>query len=317
MGVRGDAVMPQTPDKAMRHTACATPPPAPTRKAWLDVAHRTHPITPPPIPLRASSKAVGRSPRTSGSSSTPSPSRLETFTPGQEPDSAKYLARLFRLARRLSTPVPESPCAQRGSAPPTGMADFLASFNLGGDAGLPIDSDKYGSVDELALHLRSLLEQKTTETRAEHVAVTLELRPTVQFHLSLSESENEAFEGLNSMDSSMGGARSASMSVDPAGQATRSVSGNDTLMNQSENPVLQRTVTKHIIGVLGTMDHSNWTLRDLSRGQQGWTFTYICKDSLQQWNRHHAKNPSNSIIGEYSQKEPDEVLMSRLAVVTN
>lgn len=309
----------QTPEKATgRATACATPPPAPARRAWWDVAHHwqwhaTTPVLPPRIPLRAPTHL--RTPILTPSPS-PSPSCLESFTPGQEPDSAKYLARLFRLARRQSTPAPESPCAQRGRAPPRpAMADFLASFSMGGDAGPPIDSDKYGSVDELALHLRGLLEQKTTETRAEHCAVTLELRPTVQFHLSLTESENEAFEGLNNVDPSMGGVRSASMSVDPAGQATRAVSGNDTLMNQSNNPVLQRTVAKHIVGVLGATDHSNWTLRDLSRGQQGWTFTYICTDSVQHWNRQNAKNPSSSVVGEYSQKEPDEILISRFTVL--
>jgi ATP-dependent DNA helicase 2 subunit 1 len=195
------------------------------------------------------------------------------------------------------------------------MADFLSSFGLGADNSAPVASGHCNSVDELALHLRDALfpANKTSETKVEHVAVTLELRNTVQFHLSLSESENEALEGLNNVDPSLGGVRSASLSVDPVGgqgQATRVVAANETLMKQSDNPVLQRTVAKHILGAVSAVDGSNWTIRDLSRGQQGWTFTYICRDSLQHWTRHNAKNPNKAIICEYSQREPDPNLMS-------
>lgn len=195
------------------------------------------------------------------------------------------------------------------------MADFLSSFGLGADSSGPVASGLCNSVDELALQLRDALfpANKTSETKVEHVALTLELRNTVQFHLSLSESENEALEGLNNVDPSLGGVRSASLSVDPAGgqgQATRVVAANETLMKQPDNPVLQRTVAKHILGAVSAIDGRNWTIRDLSRGQQGWTFTYICRDSLQHWTRHNAKNPSRAIICEYSQREPDSNLMS-------
>lgn len=193
------------------------------------------------------------------------------------------------------------------------MAGFLARFNLGGDKLAPSNTDQCTSVDELALRLRGVLDQKTTELRAEHVAITLELRGSVQFNLSLSESENAALESLNNVDPRLGGVRSASMSVDPAGgRATRVVGADYALMNQSDNPVLQRTVAKHILGVIGTTDGSNWNPRDLSRGPHGWKFTYICWDSLQHWTRQNAKNPAKAIICEYSMREPDQNLMSMI-----
>ena len=193
------------------------------------------------------------------------------------------------------------------------MADFLSSFNLGTADPAPSNSGQCAWVDELSLRLRDVLAQKTTETRAEHVSLTLELRNSVQFTLNLSDSENAALEGLGTIDPSLGGVRSASASVDPeSGQPTRVVDANHALMNQSDNPVLQRTVAKHILGAISATDGSNWNLRDLSRGAQGWKFTYICRDSLQHWSRQHAKQPAQTVLCEYSMREPDPNLMSTI-----
>jgi len=119
-------------------------------------------------------------------------------------------------------------------------------------------------------------------------------------------------DGLDTVDPSLGGL-SSSGATDGAGQATRVVLANETLMNQSDNPVLQRSVAKYILGAVSAADASTWMLRDLSRGSHGWTFTYICKDSHQYWYRQTAKNPSQAVIGEYSLQEPDPVLMARPA----
>lgn len=279
------------------------------------VAQLLTPTTPPPRlqPIaspaqRGSSGGLSTATPSSDSVSTP----RSSHSPAHEPGSAKYLAKLFRLARREADAFSAPPQPNSNDPSPV-MSDFLASFNLGPDNPPPVNSGQFASVDELQLHLRGVLEQKTTEKRAEHVAVTLELRNTVQFALTLSESENDALEGRNQIDPSLGGQRSGSMSVDPAGQTTRVVVANEALMNQPENPVLQRTVAKHLIGIVSAVDGSNWVLRDLSRGAQGWTFTYICKDSLQHWTRQTSKLPTKAVIGEYSHREPDPVLMGRPA----
>lgn len=252
----------------------------------------------------------------------------------QEPGSAKYLARLLRLATReasLDTTPSPSPVAPLRSPPPQRrqqqeqtptrtlpgtislMADFLASFGLASDNQAPSQSGQCSSIDNLASRLRAELDQNITETRVHHVAVNIELRNTARFSLGLSSAENEVLETLGVGRLTANEARMTEPGEDDAGEnlMTRDVSANDALMRQSDDPAFQRTVAKHIIGAISTTDNSNWTLRDLSRGAQGWVVTYICRDSLQYWTRQNAKNPTAAIIGEYSQREPDPILLGR------
>ncbi|KLO85321.1 uncharacterized protein LW93_13926 [Fusarium fujikuroi] len=230
---------------------------------------------------------------------------LVTSSPQKEPGADEYKSRLLRLARRRPT------CGQRKT-----MADFLASLGLGGaQTSAASGSSQCGSVEELQLKLRSILDAKATPTRAEHVALTIELRATVRFQLPVSESENGTLESLNNIDPSLGGAQSVGMNGNrDEGQLSRVVFANDTLMNQpQDNPTLQRSVAKHIISIISSTDGSTWTVREVSRGTQGWTFTYLCKDSYQQWTRQNAKNQTKTIVGEFSQREPDPVLHARPA----
>ena len=172
-----------------------------------------------------------------------------------------------------------------------------------------------GSILELKEQLHSVFSTKVTEKRAEHVSVTLELRSTSVFHIPVTEPENEQLEQAVSINPSSGGARSsvepgAPGGVDASGnvngnQPTRQINAIDALINQpSDDHVLQKSVAKHIITTLGEIDGSSWTVRQVSRGEQGWTFGYICKDSWQAWSRQNAKNPARAVIGEWSQK-PD------------
>ena len=190
------------------------------------------------------------------------------------------------------------------------MADFLSSFNLGSE--LPARSNDPGcaSVDDLQLRLRAVLAAKTTPTRAEHVSLALELRASVRFALGTADPDGDALEGLSLVDPSLGGFRSHVVPAgENGGQAHRIVSATETLMNQPENdPVLQKAVAKHVIGAISAADGSSWTVREVSKGNQGWTFTYICKDSYQHWSRLNSKAFSHAIIGEYSLKEQDPVL---------
>ncbi|KAI1026926.1 hypothetical protein LB503_012790 [Fusarium chuoi] len=230
---------------------------------------------------------------------------LVTSSPQKEPGADEYNSRLLRLARRRPT------CEQRKT-----MSDFLASLGLGGaQTSAASSNSQCGSVEQLQLKLRSILDAKATPTRAEHVALTIELRATVRFQLPVSESENGTLESLNNIDPSLGGAQSVGMNDNQdEGQLSRVVFANDTLMNQpQDDPTLQRSVAKHIISIISSTDGSTWTVREVSRGTQGWTFTYLCKDSYQQWTRQNAKNQTKTIVGEFSQREPDSVLHARPA----
>ncbi|KAF5535945.1 ATP-dependent DNA helicase 2 subunit 1 [Fusarium napiforme] len=277
-----------------------TPPSAPVSGSQWRGAQVT-PTKPPPSPTCAFV-----SPQTPGQRRPKIPSAtLVSSSPQKEPGADDYNSKLLRLARRRPT------CGQREI-----MADFLASLGLGGaQTSAASSNSQCDSVEELQLKLRSILDAKATTTRAEHVALTIELRATVRFQLPVSESENGTLESLNNIDPSLGGAQSVGMNGNrDEGQLSRVVFANDTLMNQpQDDPTLQRSVAKHIISIISSTDGSTWTVREVSRGTQGWTFTYLCKDSYQQWTRQNAKNQTKTIVGEFSKTEPDPVLHARPA----
>ncbi|KFA49517.1 hypothetical protein S40293_02828 [Stachybotrys chartarum IBT 40293] len=272
-----------------------------------------HPLTPPGItrrtPTRPSRHAPQPAPAPLPPSPTPStPAPSASTRPGASPPGRSgrsgYLARLLRLAQA----VPEQHPGGR-------MADFLASFNFGAAEQDPSNAHMCASVDELRQRLHGVIEPSVTPTRAEHVAVTLELRASVLFSLHLTDAENTAFEGLPSIDPSLGGIRSGSMGVpQPDGLFLRTVHANDAVMNQpQDNPVLQKSVAKQIVDAIGATDGSAWAVREMSRTSRGWNFVYVCRDSQQLWKRHHANGTKMAVVGEYSLKEPDPVLMNRPA----
>lgn len=138
------------------------------------------------------------------------------------------------------------------------------------------------SVQDMQTRLQNLLASKSSDTRAEHASFTFELRYNTVFHLG-ADAENGSPEG---------GAAQA---------ITRSVNASETIQNQpSDDPVLQRAVAKHIVNAMGLIDSSSWVVRQVSRDARGWTFTYICKDSLQAWTRTNAKLPEKPAIASYS-----------------
>jgi ATP-dependent DNA helicase 2 subunit 1 len=106
----------------------------------------------------------------------------------------------------------------------------------------------------------------------------------------------------------------SSVVQNPDGQWVRAISANDTLISQpQDDPALQRAVAKHVVTALGTTDGSSWVVREVSRGPQGWTFTYICKDSVQSWNRQHG-NATKPVVGEYSMQDPDPIVNSEYPI---
>lgn len=145
------------------------------------------------------------------------------------------------------------------------------------------------SIREIQDKLHHSLASKSSDTRAEHTSLTFEFRHNTVFHLNV-DNENNNPDGA----------------VDPTSQSqqqpiARSVNVSETVQSQpTDDPVLQRAVAKHIVGAMGVVDSSTWVVRQVSRSAQGWTFTYICKDSLQAWNRANGKSAEKPIIASYS-----------------
>ncbi|KAI8174636.1 hypothetical protein K4K51_008390 [Colletotrichum sp. SAR 10_75] len=168
-------------------------------------------------------------------------------------------------------------------------------------------SDKFSIAkpEDLPAQLQQDLETKRTPTRCEHVSVTLDVPSTVEF--AIRESDGDAQENI---DPSLSGFRSQTVE----GQQAKIVRAYDAIIQQPhDNPAMQRAVAKHIVALLSTVDESNWVVREVSRGPYGWTFTYMCKDSMAMWNRQNGKTASKSLIGEYSQQELDPVMSGRPA----
>ncbi|KAM0328173.1 hypothetical protein ACHAQA_005580 [Verticillium albo-atrum] len=162
--------------------------------------------------------------------------------------------------------------------------------------------------EQIQDQLRRAIEYRVHPTRAEHVSITLDIRNTVQFTLVTTESEAPQA----NVDPALGGAPPATQT--PGSGATKTVRVNDVLVNQpQDDPSLQRHVAKHIVELLSAADGTAWVVRDISRGSHGWTFTYVCKDSLAVWMRQYQKSPAKGAIGDYSLKDPTMPIFERPA----
>ncbi|KAL7949886.1 hypothetical protein V8C42DRAFT_308882 [Trichoderma barbatum] len=212
--------------------------------------------------------------------------------------------------------------------------DFLASFNFRDEEPSGLDTQLCVSVDELQSRLRDVFSGKVSETRAEHIATRLGLAASASVTLGVSEGNNHASEGsnhvsegsnqvseennhvseeLSTLDPSLG-AQSTGVSTDAGGgQAARVVLVSDALLNQPANdPVLQRSIANHLVAGVGQIDGSEWAVREVSRATQDWVFSYICKGSMQHWQRQH-KSQVKPLVADYSQKDIDPLLASRPA----
>ncbi|ODA76696.1 hypothetical protein RJ55_07967 [Drechmeria coniospora] len=193
------------------------------------------------------------------------------------------------------------------------MADFLASFNFGAPDAVPSKPSSCVSVDELQTRLHTILEEQTTPTRAEHISTTLDISATAQISLHVPQNENEVLDDLNNVDPSLGGIWTCGVATASEGQTVRVVNATDVLSNQhQDDPFPQQAVARHIVATVGATDGRSWVMRDMSRGPEGWSFSYLCKDSVQQWNRQN-KEKSKLVIGDYTNKVPDPAAMSRPA----
>ncbi|KAI1876684.1 uncharacterized protein JN550_000756 [Neoarthrinium moseri] len=179
------------------------------------------------------------------------------------------------------------------------MDAFLGGLglgSLGGDA--PRTGNGCNSIDDLQRQLHSAFTSKRGDTRAEHISATFELRQNAVLYIQ-EERESAGPDGLEPLQE----------------LATRTVNASEALLDQpQDNPALQKAVAKHIAGAVGVVDESTWNVRQVSRATQGWTFTYLCRHSLQAWNRQNTKTPARLPIGISSGNDGlDPVNLSRPA----
>jgi len=162
------------------------------------------------------------------------------------------------------------------------------------------------SVAEVQDRLRNIFGAHVSDVAADHINESFKLQSTVVFSVPVTDAENEALESAASVDPQLGGAMS---SVAPAHgpsshQTFRRINAIDALINQPQDDnALQQSVAKHIIASLSEVDGSTWTIRGVARTEQGWKFTYICKSSMQAWQRQTSKTPAKVPIGAYSSKD--------------
>lgn len=169
-----------------------------------------------------------------------------------------------------------------------------------------------GSLTDLQSQLRELLHGRVTDTHAEHTSNTYQIRATAVFEIPGTATNNETPDrSASDIDPSLGGGTQSNATpgtgVDGNGagpqQPVQRVNAMGALINQpADDPVLQTTIARMIISALSEVDPSNWVVRQVSRNDQCWAFTYICKDSWQAWGRQTSKTPAKLAIGEWSEK---------------
>lgn len=158
------------------------------------------------------------------------------------------------------------------------------------------------SVAKVQDRLRNIFGAHVSEVAADHINESFKLQSTVVFSVPVADPEHEVLENAASMDPQLGGAMS---SVTPVHHQTfRRINAIDALINQPQDDnTLQQSITKHIIASLSEVDGSTWIIRGVARTEQGWKFTYICKSSMQAWQRQTSKTPAKVPIGAYSGKD--------------
>lgn len=165
-----------------------------------------------------------------------------------------------------------------------------------GDA--PARNHVCGDAEDLQNQLRSLVASKSSDTRAEFITTAFEFRYNTVFSIPV---EHEP------------------ASEDPVLQlqppSIRAVNASEAVVNQpTDDPALQQLVAKHIADTIASADGSAWNVRQVSRGAQGWVFTYQCKHSLQAWLRQQGKNSDRPPIAAYhASVAQDPINMARPA----
>lgn len=175
------------------------------------------------------------------------------------------------------------------------------------------------SVDDLKHQLEGLRLEKVTDKTAKHISATFEFRPTAVFTIPETDSDQDGASPIQNLDPALDGgaaasAANASESNDTTPNqtpsvATRVIRAHDTLINQpADNPVLQKAVARHILANLGSVDNSSWVVRSVSRNSVGWSFQYVCRNSIQEWKRQNAKYAATMLVAKSSGKDGQDAI---------
>ncbi|KAG6197264.1 hypothetical protein E4U10_000149 [Claviceps purpurea] len=191
------------------------------------------------------------------------------------------------------------------------MADFLASFNFGAQNDLRQDDGACLSVAELEERLRNTIREKKTEVRAERINNVFNIAGTVEFTINATQTQTPN-NGPVAIDPMLRGAEP--MDVDMENQSqSRIYTALSILRSQpSSNPSVQQAVATQIVAAASAADSSSWILHHTQLTTIGWTFTYLCEGSTTVWNMRNQRKV-RVIVGDFSKRDPNPLLMSRPA----
>ncbi|KAG5944646.1 hypothetical protein E4U59_007006 [Claviceps monticola] len=191
------------------------------------------------------------------------------------------------------------------------MADFLASFNFGAQNDLRQDDGACLSVAELEGRLRNTIQEKKTEVRAERINNVFNIAGTVEFTINATQTQTPNNRPV-AVDPMLRGAEP--MDVDMENQAqSRIYTALSILRSQpSSNPLVQQAVATQIVAAASAADSSSWVLHHTELTTMGWTFTYLCEGSTTFWNMRN-QHKVRVIVGDFSKRDPNPLLMSRPA----
>ncbi|KAG6166959.1 hypothetical protein E4U11_007664 [Claviceps purpurea] len=191
------------------------------------------------------------------------------------------------------------------------MADFLASFNFGAQNDLRQDDGACLSVAELEERLRNTIREKKTEVRAERINNVFNIAGTVEFTINATQTQTPN-NGPVAIDPMLRGAEPMDVDMDNQAQS-RIYTALSILRSQpSSNPSVQQAVATQIVAAASAADSSSWILHHTELTTIGWTFTYLCEGSTTVWNMRNQRKV-RVIVGDFSKRDPNPLLMSRPA----
>ncbi|KAG5925623.1 hypothetical protein E4U42_004123 [Claviceps africana] len=200
------------------------------------------------------------------------------------------------------------------------MADFLASFNFGAQNDVSRDNEACASLYELQERLRRTVAEKTTEVRAERVNTMFDIAGTAEFSIMATPASAQKNNNADAVDPSLQGAEPMDVDVDVdmavavENEAPPQVYSALTVLTSqpSVNPSIQQNVATQIVDAASAADSSSWILYHSELKSSGWTFTFLCAGSTTVWKMQN-QSKVKAVVGDFSKRDADPVLMSRPA----
>ncbi|GAO15768.1 hypothetical protein UVI_02043080 [Ustilaginoidea virens] len=196
------------------------------------------------------------------------------------------------------------------------MAGFLASFNFGDrEESFAPQDDGCPSLDQLQKRLQQIIDEKTTETRAQRVTATLDVAGTAQFPITAAIAPAtiapEQDDGASNVDPRLSEAEPMHVDSENRGSdQTLVYTAAEVLRNQLDDAAaVQRAVAEQIVETASHADGSTWVLHKSDLTPNGGTYVFLCARSVRQWTIEHPET-TKLIVGDYTKKDPDPLLMT-------